>query len=120
MKKLTRVEEEVMQVIWSREKCLLSDIVKDLNREEAPLSTVSSVVRILVKKGFLTYKKYGRTYEYYPKVSKKEYTGKSLRSLVNNYFDGSMKNLVSFIIHEKDLDSDELTELLSNYRTEEE
>ena len=120
MKKLTKAEEALMQVIWARKKCLLSDIIHDLGKEDAPLSTISSIVRILVKKEFVAFNKYGRTYEYYPIVTKKEYTGKSLKSLVNNYFDGSMKNLVSFIMDEKNLDSSDLSDLLSHYKSEEE
>ena len=120
MKKLTKTEEEIMQVIWEKEKCLLSDIIQELGKQDAPKSTISSIVRILVKKGFAGYKAYGRTYEYYPLISKKEYSDKSLRSLFQNYFDGSMKNLVSFIIEEKDLGTDDLGELLAHYKKEEE
>jgi predicted transcriptional regulator len=120
MKKLTKTEEAVMQVIWEKQKCLLSEIIEALGKEDAPTSTISSIVRILVKKGFVNYKAYGRTYEYFPLIAKKKYSEKSLHSLVQNYFDGSMKNLVSFLIEEKDLDTAELDDLLNHYKTEEE
>ena len=120
MKKLTAAEEEIMQVIWEKEKCLLSDIIEHLGKQDAPTSTISSIVRILVKKGFVDYKAYGRTYEYYPVVDKKVYTENSLKTFVDSYFDGSMKNLVSFLIEEKDLKTKELNELLDHYKKEEE
>ncbi len=116
MKKLTKAEEEIMHVIWEKEKCLLSDIIDQLNAHDKPTSTISSIVRILVKKGFIDYKAYGRTYEYFPVISKRKYTDRSLRTLVNDYFDGSMKSLVSFMIEEKDLDTDELKDLLRYYK----
>ncbi|MCB0685086.1 MAG: BlaI/MecI/CopY family transcriptional regulator [Saprospiraceae bacterium] len=120
MKKLTTAEEEIMQVIWEKQKCLLSDIIDFLGKQDAPTSTISSIVRILVKKGFIDYKAYGRTYEYYPLISKKDYTDASLHTFVNSYFDGSMKNLVSFLIEAKDLDTKELNDLLKHYKREEE
>lgn len=107
-------------MIWEKEKCLLSDIIEALGKQDAPTSTISSIVRILVKKGFVHYKAYGRTYEYFPVITKKNYSQKSLKTLVQNYFDGSMKNLVSFIIEEKDLDTEELNVLLKHYQTEQE
>ncbi len=119
MRKLTKTEEEVMQVIWDKKKCLLSDIIAAMGKEDAPTSTISSIVRILVKKGFVNYKAYGRTYEYFPQVSKKKYTARSLRDLVNSYFDGSMHNLVSYMIREQDLEASELQELLQQYQEEE-
>lgn len=70
---LTKAEEEVMQVIWDLEKCLVKDIIEKLGDPEIPHSTVSSVVRILEKKGFVTHKAYGKTYEYYPAVARTEY-----------------------------------------------
>lgn len=120
MKKLTKAEEEIMQVIWEKKKCIVGGIIQHLGKEDTPHSTISSIVRILVKKGFVGFKAYGRTYEYYPLVSKKEYTNRSLKTLVNNYFDGSMKRLVSFMLEEKDLDTGDLNALLQHYQKEEE
>lgn len=116
MKKLTKSEEEIMQVIWEKEKCLLSDIIDHLGAHDTPTSTISSIVRILVKKGFVDYKAYGRTYEYYPLITKRDYSDRSLKTLVNNYFEGSMKNLVSYMIEGEDLEAEELKELLKHYK----
>jgi BlaI family transcriptional regulator, penicillinase repressor len=73
-----------------------------------PHSSVSSIVRILEKKGFVDHKTYGKTYEYFPIISKKEYSRFSLSKLVSNYFEGSVNELVSFLVKENDITLSEL------------
>jgi len=113
MKSLTKVEEEIMQVIWRLERCIVRDIIDELDEPRPPHSTISSVVRILEKKGFVDHKAYGRTYEYFPVISKEAYTKKSLKGLAQNYFSGSMNNLVSFLVKEKEMDVKDLAELIN-------
>lgn len=112
MKKLTRVEEDVMQFIWSLEKCTVSQIIAQLDDPKPPHSTISSIVRILEKKGFVDHETYGRTHAYYPIVAKDQYKKNTLKSLVSNYFDGSVENLVSFLVNEKEIGLSELQELV--------
>ena len=116
MKKLTKAEEEIMQIIWKLERCTVSHILDyfehDLKVKRPPHSSVSTVVRILEDKGFLSHKAYGRTYEYFPVVSKEAYSRKTLKSFVQNYFDGSMERLVSFMVKENALSPDDLSEML--------
>ena len=109
MQKLTKVEEEIMQIIWEIEPCLVSDIITKIGEPKPPHSTISSIVRILEKKDFVNHKAYGRTHEYFSLVSKKEYSKTSLKSLVKNYFSGSMDELVSFMVKENDLSLKELS-----------
>ena len=121
--KLTKAEEEVMQIIWVLDRCLVSDILKYMKeklkiKKQAPHSTISSIVRILEKKGFVQHKAYGRTYEYFPIVSKEAYTKRTLKKFVSDYFEGSMNRLVSFLVKEKDLDLKELTELIDQLDNE--
>ncbi|MCB0621044.1 MAG: BlaI/MecI/CopY family transcriptional regulator, partial [Saprospiraceae bacterium] len=75
-------------------------------------STISSIVRSLEAKEFVGHKAYGRTYEYFPLVSREEYSRTRLRKLATDYFDGSMKNLVSFLVKDKELSIRELSEML--------
>lgn len=115
MKRLTKAEEEVMQIIWQKERCLVSDILEEMKSAEGkkpPHSTISSIVRILENKGFVDHKTYGRTHEYFPLVAKETYSKTSVGKLVSDYFEGSMSNLVSFLVKEKDLSIDELKEML--------
>lgn len=109
---LTKAEEEVMQIIWDLEKCLVKDIIEKLGDPDIPHSTVSSVVRILEKKGFVTHKAYGKTYEYYPAVARADYAQHGVKSLLEKYFGGSPKKLVSFLVQTEDLDLKQLNDLM--------
>ena len=118
MQKLTKAEEEIMQIIWDLDRCLVSDIIAKLAPSKPPHSTISSIVRILEKKGFVDHKAYGRTYEYFPIVDKKDYSKFSISKLVSNYFEGSMNNLVSFLVEENDLSVAELTKLVDRLESD--
>lgn len=116
MKSLTKAEEQIMQIIWQKERCLVRDIV-DALETPIPQTTVSSVVRILEKKGFVGHKAYGKTYEYFPLVGKQEFTKSSIKTWINNYFDGSPRHLVSFLVTENELDLNELDALMKQLET---
>jgi len=109
---LTKAEEEIMHIIWQIQPCLVRDIIDKLGDPDIPHSTVSSVVRILEKKGFLDHKAYGKTHEYFPIISKEEYAQQGVKSLVEKYFSGSPKKLVSFLVKSEDLNLKELNDLL--------
>ncbi len=109
---LTKAEEEVMQIIWQKERCVVRDILDHLGDPEMPHSTISSVVRILEKKGFVNHKAYGKTHEYFPIVAKEEYAQHGVKSLMEKYFGGSPKQLVSFLVQKDNLDLKELNELM--------
>ena len=122
MTKLTKAEEEIMQIIWQLGPCTVSDIrnymEKEMGMSKPPHSTVSTFVRNLEEKGALDHKAYGRTYEYFPLISKEDYTGQTLRKIVSDYFDGSMNRLVSFLVKEEDLSVKELSDLLNRLEEE--
>lgn len=123
MKKLTKAEEEIMQIIWEIAPCTVSDIrnymVGEMGLKKPPHSTVSTMVRILDdKKGFLKHTAYGRTFVYKPKVTKDEYSRQSVRTLVQDYFGGSMNRLVSFLVQEEDLSLRELNDLMGKLEEE--
>lgn len=112
MQKLTKAEEEVMQLIWQLERCLVSDILEKMGEPKPPHSTISSVVRILEKKGYVGHKAYGKTYEYFPVIDREAYAKRSLHDVLNNYFDGSARRLVSHLMEDKQLDEQDLEDLL--------
>jgi predicted transcriptional regulator len=123
MKKLTKAEEEIMQIIWEIAPCTVSDIrnymVEEMGLEKPPHSTVSTMVRILDdKKDFLKHTAYGRTFVYEPKVTKDEYSRQSVRTLVQDYFGGSMNRLVSFLVQEEDLSLRDLNDLMGKLEEE--
>jgi len=111
MKHLTKAEEQIMQIIWQKERCLVRDIVEALDRT-IPQTTVSSVVRILERKGFVGHKAYGKTYEYFPLVAKQDFKKSSIKTWINSYFEGSPQQLVSFLVTENELKLNELDDLM--------
>ena len=115
MKKLTRAEEEMMHILWELGSGTVGDVRSRIEEKEGkkpPHSTISTVLRILSDKGFLTYEVYGRTHVYTPAVSKEAYSAQSLDQLVSDYFGGSTDRLVSFLVKREDLSLDELNELI--------
>ena len=112
MQKLTKAEEDVMQLLWDAERGTVSDLLDRCPEPKPPHSTVSSVVRILEKKGFVDHKAYGKTHEYFPIVSKEDYGRRSLGDVLRNYFDGSVPRLVSHLAEGEKLDKQDLEELM--------
>lgn len=101
-----------MQILWRLKKGFVKDIIAEIPGEKPPYNTVSSVVRLLVKKGFVNFKQYGNTYEYYPVISKAKYRKKVFTGILNDYFDNSYKKVVSFLTSENELDKEDADELL--------
>jgi len=112
MEELTRAEERIMQIIWKLEKAFVKDIIEEMEEEpKPPYNTISSIVRILEKKGYLNYKAYGKTYEYYPAIGKDAYTRTTFSKLFSGYFDNSPVNLLSFMVKEQTLSETDIEEL---------
>jgi BlaI family penicillinase repressor len=100
MKELTKAEDQIMQILWKLKKAFVKDIVDQLPNPKPAYNTVSTIVRILEKKGFVGYTAYGKTHEYYPLIAKDKYTHFYLNNLVKGYFGGSFQSLVSFFAAE--------------------
>jgi len=96
MKELTKSEEQIMQILWKLKKGFVNDIVELMPEPKPAYNTVSTVIRILENKDFVSHKAFGKTHEYYPLVSRVEYSDNSLNRLLNNYFDNSFHSLASF------------------------
>ena len=111
--KLTKAEEEIMQLFWEYGPSTVSKLIEKMPNPKPPHSTISTFVRILEKKEYVAHKAYGRTYEYYPLITKAAYSKRSVRDLVKKYFGGSVNELVSFIAKEENLSLKEIAELLN-------
>ena len=109
---LTKAELEIMQVRWQKEKVLVHDILAELPEPKPAYNTVSTIVRILENKGFVSHKAYGRTYEYFPIVGKEEYTNTYMRTVLDNFFEGSVSRMVNFFSAQKSLSLEEADEIL--------
>jgi len=118
MKELTRAEEQIMHVLWYLEKAYVKDIIERLPSPKPAYNTVSTIVRILEKKGFIGHEAFGKTHLYRPLIAKEDYTQAFLQSFVKNYFDDSYQELVSFFARDKNLTVSELEEILTALREE--
>lgn len=116
MKELTRAEEQVMQIIWDKEKALVKDILEEFPDPRPAYNTVSTIVRILEDKGMVDHRAYGRTHEYFPLVSKQDYRKKVFGKVFTNYFGNSYEKMVSFFVKENDLSVQELEEILEDLK----
>jgi BlaI family transcriptional regulator, penicillinase repressor len=115
---LTKAEEQVMQILWELGEGLVKDVRDRFSDPKPARNTVSTVVRILEKKGYVGHKGYGNVYLYYPLISKSDYSKSQLFGLMEGYFNNSFPAMASFFAHEKDLTVKELEELLEDTKKE--
>lgn len=116
MKELTKAEEQIMQVLWKLEEGFVKDIIERLPEPKPAYNTVSTIVRILEKKGFVAHRAYGKTHQYFPSVSRDDYKKKFLKSFIKRYFGNSFQEMVSFFASDRDItlrEMEEIKELLS-------
>ncbi len=118
MKELTKAEEEIMQYLWGMEKAFVKDVIAKMPSPKPAYTTVSTIIRILEKKGFVGHNAYGKTHEYFPLISKKEYTRKFMKGFMKNYFSNSFKEMVSFFAKEDNLSVSEIDELMQDVKKE--
>jgi BlaI family penicillinase repressor len=115
MQKLTRAEEELMQRLWDLEKAFLKDIIEAMPEPRPAQSTVATMLKIMETKGFVDHKAYGKSFEYFPRVSRTEYTKAYFGHYLNSYFGGSFKKMLHFFMEEDDLDLQTLDELMREH-----
>lgn len=118
MRELTNAEEDVMRVLWRLKKAFVKDILAELpaldsTGQKPAYNTVSTIIRILEKKEIVGYTAYGKTHEYYPLIEEDEYRRFQTEQLMTNYFDGSLKQLVSFFVKERNLSLNEADEIIA-------
>ena len=116
MKNLTKAEEQIIQILWQLKKASVKDVLNRLPEPKPAVTTVSTIIRILESKGFVDHQQMGRGFVYFPIVKKEDYTQFSMRKMLNNYFDGSFKNLVSFFAKNEEIDVQELEEILKEIK----
>lgn len=112
MKHLTKAEEQIMRILWKIKKGFVRDILEELPEPKPAYNTVSTIVRILQTKEFVDHEAFGKTHQYYPLIDEDEYKEQYLNKFVKNYFKNSYQELVSFFAEEKNVDVDELEEIV--------
>ena len=110
-KELTKAEEQLMQILWDKNNAFVNDLLEALPEPKPAYNTVSTVIRLLEKKGFVSHKAYGNTHQYFPIVSKKEYTDLTCKTLLKGYFSNSFEKMVSFFAKEEKLSVKEMEEI---------
>jgi predicted transcriptional regulator len=116
MKELTKAEEQIMQLLWKQEKAFVKDIIDEIPEPKPAYNTVSTIIRILEKKGFIGHNAYGKTHEYFPLVSRKDYTRTFMKNFVRNYFSGSFQEMVSFFAKEDNMTLTDLDEMIEDVK----
>ena len=109
---LTRAELEIMQIMWDREAYFVNDILEALPEPKPAYNTVSTVVRILEKKGFVAHRAYGKSHAYYPVIDRDTYTQGFMSSVLNNFFGGSPSRMVSFLSSNKSISMEEADQIM--------
>lgn len=116
MKRLTSKEEEILGYFWAKGPLFVRELL-DLQEEPKPhYNTLSTIVRTLEEKGYIGYKVFGNTHQYYVLISEDEYRKKTLKQVVDKYFDNSYTRVVSTLIEEEALTLDELQELIQQIK----
>jgi predicted transcriptional regulator len=111
MKELTKAEEQIMQVLWKLRQAFVKDIIEKLPEPRPAYNTVSTIIRILEKKGVVSHRAYGKTHEYFPLISRDEYKKKFLKSFIKRYFGDSFQEMVSFFAGDRDISLQELEDI---------
>ena len=102
-----------MHYLWDLEKAYLKDIVEMYPEPRPAYTTISTVVNVLVKKGFVEFETFGKVRQYRPVLTKNKYTKQSFNGLLNNFFDNSSKQFASFFTSNSELSVEELKEIRS-------
>ena len=112
MNRLTRAEEQVMQFLWEMGEGMTKDVISRFPEPKPAYNTVSTVIRVLEKKGFVEHKAYGKTHVYYPVVEKEAYVSIQFMGFMKDYFNNSFPRMAAFFAREKNIDISEMEEIL--------
>lgn len=112
MEKLTMQEEEAMRWIWQLEPCYIKDVLAKYPEPKPPYTTLASIVKNLARKRYVKTKQYGNTYEYTALIAEADYKRTFMSGVVNNYFENSYKEMVSFFAKEQKISTDDLKEII--------
>ncbi len=118
IRELTKAEDQIMQILWQLKTAFVKDVIQKLPSPKPAYNTVSTIIRILEKKGFVSFKAYGKTHEYFPIIEKDEYSNYYLKSFVNRYFKGSFQDLVSFFAKENKMNITEMEEMIKRIESD--
>ncbi|MDH6342814.1 BlaI family penicillinase repressor [Parabacteroides sp. PFB2-12] len=114
MKRLTAREEEIMGWFWEKGALFVKELLTYYEEPKPHFNTLSTIVRGLEEKGFLSHRAYGNTYQYFAVISEEDYSKGTLKNVIAKYFNNSYLGVVSSLIKEEDISVDELRKLLDD------
>ena len=112
IKELTKAELQIMQMLWEKKRAFVNDILDMLPEPKPAYNTVSTIVRILEKKGFVSHDSYGKTHCYYPLIERELYLNNYVRGVLSSFFSNSLPNLVSFLSKKEQISLNEANEIM--------
>ena len=117
MQKLSNKEEEIMHILWKLKKAFVKEVQAEITEDQPHYNTLSTIVRNLEEKGYVSHNAFGNTHQYYPIVSIEEYRKGFMSTAIDNYFNSSYKSMVSFFAKEEKISAAELREILAMIET---
>ena len=108
---LSKTEEQLMQYLWKRKKAFLKELLEDFPEPKPATTTVATLLKRIKDKGFIDYKLFGKSREYYPIIKKTDYFSNHVNGLIKNFFNDSASQFASFFTKETNLTTEELEEL---------
>jgi BlaI family transcriptional regulator, penicillinase repressor len=112
LKELTKAELQVMQLLWKREKAFVNELIEEIPEPKPAYNTVSTIVRILEKKGFVGHDSFGKSHQYHPLVERETYLNGYVGNMLSSFFSGSVSNMVSFLSKKEEISMKEIDEIL--------
>ena len=113
MNTLTKAEEQVMQILWDEEEGFVKDLLQHFPEPKPAYNTVSTIIRILEKKGFVDHRSFGKSHQYYPLISREKYRDERFAGLMKDYFNNSMKQVLSHFGRNGSLSMKEADEIIA-------
>ncbi len=117
MQKLAKREEEIMQILWKLEKAFIKEVIEEMPDPKPHYNTVSTIVRILSDKGFVSHKTFGNTHQYFPLVAKENYQKDAITDVLRKYFDNSYSKMVAHFAKEEKISENELSDIIDMIKT---
>jgi len=118
--KLTKAEETILKILWEKEKAFIKEVIEEMPGKKPAYSTVSTIMRILERKGYVSYESFGKSHRYFPLVRREDYTKGVLSHIMNNYFGGNFREIVSFMSNSNNISISELDEILLDLKNKKE
>jgi BlaI family transcriptional regulator, penicillinase repressor len=111
MKEITKAQEQILKALWKINEGAVSDVLDALPKPKPAYNTVATVIKVLEKKGYISHKTYGKTNVYFPVITQKEYAHQVLKDAFKGLFNGSVNQMASFFVKNKEITINELEEL---------